>query len=270
MKHPVRDRILIFIIAILMLVFAAGAVLLTLGMIPMDWITWAVTFAQSGIVAKVIIWAIALVAALYALGLIGIILPGRSKHKKPFATIYSENGAVNISVKAIESLVQKCLQAHPEIAVVSSAIRSDGDSVRITLHITLLEDISIPLAVSALQKEIRQYVQSCAGVEISDVRVFVDTVKKEQIESPYRVPAAAAIATPLSANAEEQPVVEAETPAIEEPVEEVTAVAEEETVAAQEAPVCEEAAAQDAEAVCEETKPVEEESAEENETSAQM
>ena len=95
--------------------------------------------------------------------------------------------------------------------------------MRITLHITLLEDISIPLAVSALQKEIRQYVQSCAGVEIDDVRVFVDGTtanEAQQAASPYRVATAASIAQPLSEKKEEpvsaSPVVEPD--ATQEPV----------------------------------------------------
>ena len=167
MKHPIRDRILIFIGAVLFVAAAAALVLTTLNIIPAEFIARAVAFVQGGLARKVIAWAVALVLVLFALCLVGIILPGRSKRKQPFATIDGENGAVNISIKAIESLVNKCLQAHPELKVVSSSIFSDGDSVRITLHITLLEDISIPLAVSALQKEIRQYVQSCAGVGIA-------------------------------------------------------------------------------------------------------
>lgn len=269
MKHPVRDRILIFILAVLMLACAAALVLLTLGMIPMDLITWAVNFAQSGIVEKAIVWAIALIVALYALGMIGIILPGRSKHKKPFATINGESGAVNISVKAIESLVQKCLQAHPELSVVSSSIRSDGDSVRITLHITLLEDISIPLAVNALQKEIRQYVQSCAGVEISDVRVFVDTVKKEHVDSPYRVPGVATIAQPLSEKKEETTAAVQEAAAAEE-VTEVVEAAEAVKASAEEAPAAEMEEAPAAEETAAEIEAAETEAEEESEASAQM
>ena len=223
MKHPVRDRILIFIGAVLFVAAAAALVLTTLNIIPAEFIARAVAFVQGGLVRKVIAWAVALVLVLFALCLVGIILPGRSKRKQPFATIDGENGAVNISIKAIESLVNKCLQAHPELKVVSSSIFSDGDSVRITLHITLLEDISIPLAVSALQKEIRQYVQSCAGVEIDDVRVFVDGTtanEAQQAASPYRVATAASIAQPLSEKKEEpvsaSPVVEPD--ATQEPV----------------------------------------------------
>lgn len=224
MKHPVRDRILIFISAVLFVAAAAALVLTTLNIIPAEFIARGVAFVQGSLLRKIITWAVALVVVLFALCLVGIILPGRSKHKQPFATIEGENGAVNISIKALESLVNKCLQAHPELNVVSSSIFSDGDSVRITLHITLLEDISIPLAVSALQKEIRQYVQSCAGVEIDDVRVFVDGTtanETQQAASPYRVASAASIAQPLSEKKKE--------PVSASPVEEIAATQETET-----------------------------------------
>lgn len=200
MKHPIIDRILIFINAALVIAAAVVLALTALGVIPAALLHSCIDVAvQGSLWQKIIVWACTLVLAVCGLVLLGVMLPGRNKHRKPFATIEGENGAVNISIKALEGLVHKCLQAHPELTVVSSSIFSDGESVRITLHITLMEDISIPLAVNALQKEIRQYVQGCAGVEIDDVRVFVDGTtagEKEPIASPYRV---ASSAQPLSA-----------------------------------------------------------------------
>lgn len=202
MKHPVIDRILIFINAVLVIAAAVALALTTLGVIPAPLLHSCIdVLAQGSLWQKIIVWACTLALAVCGLVLLGVMLPGRNKHRKPFATIDGENGAVNISLKALEGLVHKCLQAHPELTVVSSSIFSDGESVRITLHITLLEDISIPLAVNALQKEIRQYVQACAGVEIDDVRVFVDGTtagEKEPIASPYRVASAVSIVQPLS------------------------------------------------------------------------
>lgn len=192
MKHPVRDRILILLCAALIMVGAVALVLATFGLIPAELIGQVSAFvrgADGTVINKVIVCVTAFVLALFALFLLGILLPGRKKRSQPFAVISSENGAVNISVKALENLVQKCLRAHPELTVVSSSIFSEGENVRITLHITLFEDISIPLAVSALQKEIKQYVQSCAGVEIDDVRVYVDgtTGSTDTVVSPYRI-----------------------------------------------------------------------------------
>lgn len=209
MKHPIFDRILIFLCVAAIVALAAGMVLMTLGVLDTTVITQTLSLVQNATLwQKVAICAVALALLIFALILLNVILPGKKKRSQPFAVVSNEGGSVNISVKAIENLVEKCLQTHPELTVVSTAIFSEDDSVRITLHITLYEDISIPLAVSALQKEIKQYVQSCAGVDIDSVRVFVDGTVSAQspIVSPYRV------AGVLTQNLREEPVLSTASP----------------------------------------------------------
>jgi len=50
----------------------------------------------------------------------------------------------------------------------------------------------MPLAVSALQKQIKRYLEACTGVCVEEVRVFVDgTINqgKNAEKSPYAIPA---------------------------------------------------------------------------------
>ena len=54
--------------------------------------------------------------------------------------------------KALETLVNKCLNQHAELKVVTSSLYSDEESIRVDVHISLQSDISMPLAISALQK----------------------------------------------------------------------------------------------------------------------
>lgn len=190
MKHPVRDRLIIIICFLGILAIAASIGLVGLDMISVESLSSAITQMQSSTSFKVVSCIVAVVLVVFALVVLAIALPGRKKRTAPFAIVNNEAGAVNISVKALENLVQKCLKSHPELNIVSSSIFSEGEEVRISMHITLYEDISIPLAVSALQKEIKQYLQACAGVEVSDVRVFVDgtvSMTDQSVVSPYRV-----------------------------------------------------------------------------------
>ena len=45
----------------------------------------------------------------------------------------------------------------------------------ITIRIALASGVNIPIAVSALQKQIKQYITSCSGVDVKEVRVMVET-----------------------------------------------------------------------------------------------
>ena len=51
----------------------------------------------------------------------------------------------------------------------------------------------MPLAISALQKQIKKYLEACSGVMVQEVRVFVDSTipADEKTEaSPYAIPTA--------------------------------------------------------------------------------
>ena len=113
-----------------------------------------------------------------------------------------------ISLKALETLVNKCLNQHAELKVVTSSLYSDEESIRVDVHISLQSDISMPLAISALQKQIKKYLEACSGVMVQEVRVFVDSTipADEKTEaSPYAIPTAL-----LGLDAEPLPVAERE------------------------------------------------------------
>ena len=59
------------------------------------------------------------------------------------------------------------------------------------VHISLQSDISMPLAISALQKQIKKYLEACSGVMVQEVRVFVDSTipaDEQTGKSPYAIP----------------------------------------------------------------------------------
>ena len=195
MKHPVWDRILLFICALAALAGAAGIVMLLMGYISMDFILEQAARLNPGYLKhQIILIAAAVVLALLAIFLLSAMIPSRKKRKKSstFAIQRNENGLVRISVKALETLVQKVLDEHAEVKVVTSSMYSDEESIRVDIHIALQSDISMPLAISALQKQIKRYIEACSGVMVQEVRVFVDSTipaTEETKNSPYAIPA---------------------------------------------------------------------------------
>lgn len=194
MKHPVWDRILILLCALIALGCAAGVVALLVGKISFDMITdWIAAVDMSKFVVKAAMVGIAALFVLLFLLLFVMILPSRKKRSSNYAIQRNENGMVRISLKALETLVNKCLNQHAELKVVTSSLYSDEESIRVDVHISLQSDISMPLAISALQKQIKKYLEACSGVMVQEVRVFVDSTipADEKTEaSPYAIPTA--------------------------------------------------------------------------------
>ncbi len=193
MKHPVRDRLLILICALGVLCGAAGIAAFLAGKVTLAPVMALLgKFEIMNLKKQLVLGGIAVLLALFALLLLGIILPAKKKRSSTFAYQQNESGMVRISLKTLEALVQRCLKQHDELKVVSSSLFSDEETVQVDVHITLQSDISMPLAISALQKQIRKYLEACSGVNVGEVRVFVDgamPAPANAATSPYAIPA---------------------------------------------------------------------------------
>lgn len=104
--------------------------------------------------------------------------------KHDFVVQHTDNGELRIAVAAIENLVQKCIDLHEEIHVVSTKIRNSRDGVTVELCVSLASNIAIPLAVASLQKQIRQYLAASSGIEVREVCVSVETTEQEMASAP--------------------------------------------------------------------------------------
>lgn len=208
MKIRVADRLLVALsglILILLAVCIADQTILPMGVVAaLEKVTQGQTEHVLYIAA-----VIAVVAVLALLGLycVGVMFRHQKKHKRGFVVQQTDCGELSIAVKAIEGLVQKCVDRHEEINVMATSLDTTRDGLIIKLRIGLAGGVNIPLAVSALQKQIKQYVSSCSGVDVKEVKVQVETSAVKGKASPYKVEELPEKAAPL-------PVVEDKTPVI--------------------------------------------------------
>lgn len=234
MKIRFWDRVILFCGALLTV--AAGILLMVAGLQFAGWFGAAMT---TGWRVVCIVGGVLLVA----LGAYLFLLPknlGGGKHD--FIVQQTDNGELRISVKAIENLVQKCVDMHEEITMDSMAIHNVREGVSVDLRISLANNISIPLAVASLQKQIKQYLAASSGIEVKEVRVSVETTDGEAGEDgDFIVPAeegATEKAAPKNGESKlplhqrifgkpEQPANMPEPPTAEEIAQEAEAVAEE-------------------------------------------
>ena len=172
MRFRVIDRMVSALSGLLVLCAGIGLFVFGIGILPFR-------LDLSFLDRSFVLWqrAVMVVAALalcYA-GLRGISLLFRSSKEKGFVLQHTEYGDLSISMSAMENMVKKCVDAHNELKVSNTRIHHARDGVIIAMRISLANGVNIPLTVSALQKQIKQYITSCSGVDVKEVRVMVET-----------------------------------------------------------------------------------------------
>ncbi len=172
MRFKVVDRVLAAFSGLIVLVIGIGLFVFGSGVFPfrldVSFLEQTYGFWQR---AAMVVVAV----ALCAVGLRSFSLLFRSGKEKGFIAQHTEYGDLSISMSAMENMVKKCVDAHEELKVSATRIHHSRDGVVVSIRISLGNGVNIPLTVSALQKQIKQYITSCSGVDVKEVRVMVET-----------------------------------------------------------------------------------------------
>lgn len=244
-KLRIGDRILAALMGILCIAAAAGIVMYAFGLLPVQQISDLLQKVAAMSWYKWIIYGAAALILLLV-GLYGVGMLFRRRKDKGFVVQHTDFGDMSISMKAMENMVKKCVDSHGELAVNQTKIYLVRNGVSIDMKITLASGVNIPLTVNALQKQIKQYITSCSGVDVYEVRVKVETDNVKLLPPPQ---------APVVEPETEEDVKCVEAPA-EEPKEEPAAEVQPEPV--QEAPAAEETVVEPAEEKPETEQPAEE------------
>ncbi len=186
MKINVWDRILLVLGAALVLLAGVGIVVLGCQLAPFEISADGEAFFTG---RRILILLVGILVV--AFGGYLAFLPRKFRYNKhDFVVQKTDNGELRIAVKAIENLVQKCIDMHEEVSVVSMKIHNGREGVTVDLNISLANNISIPLAVASLQKQIKQYLVASSGIDVREVCVSVETANSGVGgNSPYLVKA---------------------------------------------------------------------------------
>ncbi len=171
MRFRVIDRMLAALSGLLILLF--GVVLCAFGAGVFQNLNWTLPQGPANLTQRVVIIAIALLLCL--LGLHGLWMLFRRRADKGFIVQRTDMGDMCIAMSALSSMVNKCVDQHPEVSVKKTRIHRIRDGVIVDLKILLGNGSNIPLTVNVLQKQIKQYITSCSGVDVHEVRVQVGT-----------------------------------------------------------------------------------------------
>lgn len=145
-----------------------------------------------------------------AIGIYCVLLLFRHRGKNgKFIMQRTESGELAISLKALESMVQKCLDQHKEVNAQSVSLDNQKGSLLILIRGTVAGGISIPLTVETMQQQIKQYVTACSGVEVKDIRVEIESSGPDAKDAPFAIEAPAAKGLLKGAGEEPLPTEEA-------------------------------------------------------------
>ena len=201
MKLRVADRILVAIAGLLILALCAG--IISQLFFQVDVISWvAKVFANDALETRAVLIGLAVFLLLLGVYCVFVLFRHR-KRKDKFILQKNDSGELAISIKALESMVQKCLDQHNEIKVQHLYLENKKDGLLIRIRGAVAGGISIPLTVEALQKQIKQYVTACSGVEVKGIRVQIENSGEDAENAPFAIEAPAP--TPLLKESENKP-----------------------------------------------------------------
>ncbi len=209
MKIRILDRILVAVAGLIILAICAGVVAQVFFGVDLAAKVAGIVSAETQW-SRIIIGAV--IALLFIIGLYCFFILFRHRSRKDkFILQKMESGDLSISLKALETMVTKCLDQYREIEAQSVRLENQRDGLLIRIRGTVASGISIPLTVDTLQKQIKQYVVACSGVEVKGIRVEIESSGEEAKDAPFAIDGPAP--TPLLHSAEKKTDVQDETAA---------------------------------------------------------
>ena len=195
MRFRVTDRMLAALSGLLIIALGIALGLFGAGLFPdLDF-----SFLEGPFTVWQRTMIITVAVLLCLLGIHGLWMLFRRRADKGFIMQRTDMGDMSIAMSALKSMVKKCVDQHQEVSVKKIFIHRLRNGVIVDLKILLANGINIPLTVNVLQKQIKQYITSCSGVDVEEVRVMVET------EAAKSLPAPEVVIVP--AEAESEPVV---------------------------------------------------------------
>ena len=93
----------------------------------------------------------------------------------------TESGELRISQRAVENIVQKCVQLQEGLSLSSIETAFKRDEVEVSLCITVSENVSIPEIVDNLQKNLLAQLKTSVGIENAKLIVSVSETVNDAV-----------------------------------------------------------------------------------------
>ena len=180
MKPRLIDRLLLGLLLLIFIGVMVVVILCAAGVIPAVNVTYTVDTILGGDGYMKYV-RIGIIAAAGILGIIAIKLlftSGKRKEKEEPNTasllMSDEYGSAYVSAASIDSMAQKYIKSNNRIRECTSKVTIAADSsVGITLKAIVLTDTNIPELSEKVRTELKEYIETYAGVKISQISFMV-------------------------------------------------------------------------------------------------
>ncbi len=185
MKIRILDRILVALSGTVLIGACAGLIAqVYFGKNVIRYVKQIISPDKTG--GKILAGVIA--ALLMILGVYCLMVLFRHRRRKDkFILQRLESGDLAISLKTLETMVRKCVDQHPEIKADSIYLENQRDGLLVRIRGTVAGGISIPLTADTLQKQVKQYVTACSGVEVKGIRIQIESSGEEAKNAPFAI-----------------------------------------------------------------------------------
>ncbi len=185
MRIRILDRILVALAGLALVAACAGLVAQVFFNVDVTgFITQQMTAETSA--QKIILGAVA--GALLIIGLYCLLMLFRHRRRKDkFVLQKLESGDLAISLKTVETMVQRCVEQHSEIRTEGIRLENQRDGLLIRIRGTVAGGVSIPLTVDNLQKQVKRYVTACSGVEVKGIRIQIESSGEDAKDAMFAI-----------------------------------------------------------------------------------
>ena len=89
---------------------------------------------------------------------------------------YTELGLIKVSINALEVMVQKAISSFEEIKDAKISVLYEADVLKIRLKVLVMPDMVLPDLSVSLQKKVKEYIETYAGIAVEEVFVYIDNL----------------------------------------------------------------------------------------------
>ncbi len=111
-----------------------------------------------------------------------VIYPFFSRQEETSSTIINQTelGEVDITLEALENLVQGLVMQQEGIEEINSELQTNESGIIIYLKGKVKPNTVIPDLTDDLQKIVKSYIEDTTGVKVSEVKVLIENIYEEQ------------------------------------------------------------------------------------------
>lgn len=132
---------------------------------------------------QVVVWV--LLAVLLAWSVQMIVLAFRHEPRKERGSVSVQNagdGAVRISVSAMDTLVRQAIGQVDGVVGIKTRIVNHEDSITVNIDMALTSDARIPNITMLMQRNIKRFIEEFSGIAVREVVILVSEI--QAVEAP--------------------------------------------------------------------------------------